>query len=327
MKILVIRFSSIGDIVLTTPVLRGLNEQLEGSEIHYLTKTKFASLLENNPRIHKLWTIDNSIDEVLSELKNESFDLIVDLHKNVRTLSLKRKLGVKAVSFNKLNVEKWMLVNLKKNKMPDIHIVDRYMETVEFLGVATDGLPCEFYIAEKNNVDLATFSLSPKTFVGVAIGAQFATKTLPVEQLITLLSKIDQPIVLLGGPEDAEKANAIIAGLDGKSIQNLCGKLNLQQSASVVEQSSVLLTHDTGLMHIASCFKVPIVSVWGNTVPELGMYPYYPNNPELFSIHEVKDLNCRPCSKIGFQACPKKHFKCMIEQDLGGIQTALSRHF
>lgn len=323
MKILVIRFSSIGDIVLTTPVLRGLKEQLENSEVHFLTKNKFATLLENNPRIDKLWTIDKSIDEVVSELKKENFDLVVDLHRNVRTLSLKKKLGSKAVSFNKLNIEKWMLVNLKRNKMPDVHIVDRYMETVKSLGVSTDGLPCELYIAEKNAIDVSRFSLTPKGYVGVAIGAQFATKTLPIEQLTSVLVQIEKPIVLLGGPEDAEKAEAIIAGLQEKNIQNLCGKLNLQQSASVVEQAAVLLTHDTGLMHIATCFQVPVVSVWGNTVPELGMYPYYPKNPELFSIHEVKNLNCRPCSKIGYQTCPKKHFKCMIEQDLEGIVEAV----
>ncbi len=325
MKILLVRFSSIGDIVLTTPVLRGLKEQLADCEIHYLTKRKFASLLEKNPRIDKLWTIENSIDEVLNDLKEENYDHVIDLHNNVRTLALKKRLGKPAASFQKLNIQKWMLVNLKMDRMPRVHIVDRYMETVAHLGVKKDLRHCEFYIAAENKMDVASsFSLAPKNYLAVAIGAQFATKTLPAEQLIQILSAIHQPIVLLGGKEDDEKAETLLAGLSDKNIRNLCGKLNLQQSASVVEQAAVLLSHDTGLMHIASCFEVPVVSVWGNTVPELGMYPYYPQNPDLYSIHEVKDLSCRPCSKIGYQACPKKHFKCMLEQDFGGIVERVS---
>ncbi len=326
MKILIIRFSSIGDIVLTTPVLRALKEQNRDVEIHYLTKNKFASLLINNPRIDKLITIEKSIDEVLPELKKEEYDLVVDLHKNVRTLALKTKLKKPTKSFNKLNFQKWLLVNTKKNHMPNVHIVDRYMETVSSLNVKTDGEPCEFYIAPENEIKVhEKLALSSSNYVGVAIGAQFATKCLPIDKTVEILKEINGPVVLLGGPEDEAKGDEIIAQLPTKEIVNACGKYNLQQSASIVRQASVLLTHDTGLMHIATCFKVPVVSVWGNTVPELGMYPYYPNNPELFSIHEVKNLSCRPCSKIGFQKCPKKHFKCMMEQDLVEIVEKINR--
>lgn len=320
MKILIIRFSSIGDIVLTTPVLRCLKNQLEDVEIHYLTKNKFSSLVENNPNIDKVITIEKSIDEVLPELKNEKYDWVIDLHNNIRTLALKQKLGKPNASFKKLNVQKWLLVNFKLNRMPNAHIVDRYLETVKSLGIENDNLPCEFYITPENKINVtAQFSLEPKQYIGVAIAAQFATKTLPTEQLVKILAELNEPVVLLGGSEDEQKAHDIIAGLPAKNILSLCGKLNLQQSASVIEQCKVLLTHDTGLMHIASCFEIPVVSVWGNTVPELGMYPYYPQKPELYSIHEVKNLSCRPCSKIGFQTCPKKHFKCMMDQDLEGI--------
>lgn len=324
MKILVVRFSSIGDIVLTTPVLRCLKQQLKGVEIHYLTKSKFKSLVENNPNIDRVITIDKSVEEVLTELKAENYDRVIDLHRNVRTLALKRKLGKPSASFNKLNVQKWLLVNFKVNRLPNVHIVDRYMETVESLGVKNDQLPCDFYISPENQLDVAAkLSLEPKKYVAVAIGAQFATKTLPTQQLIEILAEINVPIILLGGSEDEQKASDILAGLSDKNIQSACGILNLQQSASVVEQAAVLLTHDTGLMHIASCFEIPVVSVWGNTVPELGMYPYFPQKPTLFTIHEVKDLSCRPCSKIGYQSCPKKHFKCMMEQDLEGIKVAI----
>lgn len=326
MKILVVRFSSIGDIVLTTPVLRGLKEQMKDVEIHFLTKKKFSSLLQNNPRINKLWSIEKSIDEVLDELKRENFDHVVDLHNNVRTLSLKKKLGKPSSAFKKLNIQKWMLVNLKMDKMPKIHIVERYMDAVSVLSVKNDNKPCEFYISKENELDaIAELNLSSQKFVGVAIGAQFATKCLPTEKMIEILTQINAPIILLGGPEDAEKGEAIIAALKDKEVVNSCGKFNLQQSASIVKQATVILTHDTGLMHIASCFEIPVVSVWGNTVPELGMYPYFPNKSELFSIREVKDLSCRPCSKIGYQECPKKHFKCMLNHDISSIVGVLQQ--
>lgn len=319
MKVLVIRFSSIGDIVLTTPVLRALKEQIPSIQLHFLTKAKFASLIKDNPRVDRLWTIEKSIKEVLSELKKENFDQIIDLHHNVRTIALKQKLGKPAHSFQKLNIQKWMLVHLKQNRLPDLHIVNRYLDTVKTLGVKPDLLPGEFYISVENEISAEQYDLNAKQYVGVAIGAQFATKTLPIHKLIEILDQIALPIVLLGGPDDQEKANSILTGLPHKDIRNLCGQLNLQQSASLVKQAAVLVTHDTGLMHIASCFETPVVSIWGNTVPAFGMYPYFPRNQALYSIHEVLDLSCRPCSKIGFQTCPKKHFKCMENQDVTQI--------
>lgn len=316
MKILVIRFSSIGDVVLTTPIVRALKQQLPNAEIHFITKKQFKEVLEHNPNIDRLFTIDKSISEVIPELKKEKYDYLIDLHKNTRTLALKFKLGKKAYSFPKLNFQKWLLVNLKKDKMPKVHIVDRYFKAVEELGVSNDRLPCDFFIDPKDEVNMEErFGLASKTYITIAIGAQFATKRMPLEKLQEIIQKIQLPIVLLGGPTDVERANEIMSTLPDKNILSSCGDFNLAQSASIVKQSNVLLSNDTGMMHIAACFEVPVVSVWGNTVPEFGMYPYFPKNQDAFSIHEVQGLSCRPCSKIGFQKCPKGHFKCMNLQN------------
>lgn len=326
MKLLVIRFSSIGDIVLTTPVLRALKNQLPSVEIHYLTKKSFTAILDQNPFIDQLITIDQHIDEVVLRLKNENYDFIIDLHKNARTLSLRKKLGIKTLSFPKLNIEKWLLVNFKWNKMPKVHIVDRYFEAVKSLGVKNEDHLCDFFIAPKDEIDThSAYELESGTYVSVAIGAQFATKRLPVSKIVEILGALDKPIILVGGPTDRENAEEIIRLIPEKKVISACGQFNLGQSASLVKQSAVLLTHDTGLMHIATCFSVPIVSVWGNTVPDLGMYPYYPHNPELFSIHEVNDMKCRPCSKIGYSKCPKGHFKCMMDQDMEEIVAGIKR--
>lgn len=322
-KILVIRFSSIGDIVLTTPVVRCLKQQLPNAEIHYLTKKRFESLLVSNPYIDKLWTTDQSLSEVKKDLKQANFDLLVDLHHNLRTARLKSYLGVKSVAFEKLNLKKWWLVRTKRDLLPKIHIVERYLKTVEFLGVQSDGEPCDFYIDRNNEVDLGELGLQAKNFLAVSMGAQFATKVIPHEHLLEILKGIQVPIVLLGGKEDSDRAEEMVRDLSAQNILNFCGKFNLQQSAFFCKNASVLLTGDTGLMHIASAFKTPIVSVWGNTVPSLGMYPYAAE--KLYSIHEVKGLDCRPCSKIGYQTCPKGHFKCMNDQNYPAIHTSIRK--
>jgi len=133
----------------------------------------------------------------------------------------------------------------------------------------------------------------------------------PEDKIIEVCKKIDKSIVLLGGTEDVEKGERIKMEV-GEKIYNSCGKFTLNQSASLVRQAEKIITNDTGLMHVAAAFNKEIISLWGNTIPEFGMYPYMPGNEKQSQILEVKDLNCRPCSKIGFQKCPKGHFKCMI---------------
>ena len=317
-KILVIRFSSIGDIVLTSPVVRCLKQQL-GAEVHYVTKKSYASILASNPNIDKVISFENEIDEVVSDLQKEQYDFVVDLHRNLRSTRLKRKLKRPSATFPKLNRKKFIYTTFKKDVMPKIHIVDRYFEAVSSLKVKNDQKGLDFFIPDEDKVALTEVGLSAN-FIAFSLGAQFATKRLPNHKIIEIIQQINQPVALLGGPEDAENAKAI-AEICDNSI-NLVGALNLNESASVVEQAEVIITHDTGLMHIAAAFQKRIVSVWGNTTPQLGMYPYMPENPSKYSIHEV-DLKCRPCSKIGYQKCPKKHFDCMEKQDVSAIATAL----
>lgn len=317
MKILIIRFSSIGDIVLTTPVVRCLKKQLN-AEVHFLTKKGFEKIVADNPYIDKVWTIDSKVKEIMPLLKKEHFDYIVDLHKNLRTLQVKWGLGVKSLSFNKLNFEKWLLVNFKINHLPSKHIVDRNLETVAPLGVKNDNEGLDYFIPLKDEIDIKALSqkynfniLAHSPYITFVIGAALATKRMPVDKIIEICDKIEMPILLLGGKEDAENGK-IIAHSSRSSILNLCGELNLNQSASIVKQAHKVITHDTGLMHIAAAFRKDIISIWGNTVPELGMYPYIPTGiKSINKIVEVKDLDCRPCSKIGYSQCPKGHFKCM----------------
>src|ERR1035437_357538 len=316
MKILIIRFSSIGDIVLTTPVIRCLKQQVKDALVHYITKKQFGSILENNPYIDKLYTIEKKISEVSTELKKENYDFIVDLHHNLRSTQLKSILGKKSRSFHKLNIEKWLMVNLKINKLPNTHIVDRYFETVKSLGVKNDDKGLDYFIPKKDEVDIKTLPVEFQNgYIGFVIGAKYFTKQLPNEKIISICKKINEPVILLGGKEDVEKGEKIKVAVGSRQavIFNSCGKYNLNQSASLVKQAKKIITHDTGLMHIAAAFKKEIVSVWGNTIPGFEMYPDYGESQVSSLKSQVLNLSCRTCSKLGFSKCPKGHFKCMME--------------
>ena len=309
-KILIIRFSSIGDIVLTTPVIRCLKMQKPEMEIHFLTKKSFKGIVENNPYLTKVHCIEKDVKEIVKELKKENFDFVVDLHNNIRSMQAKTALGKPSASFRKLNFKKWMLVNFKINKMPAMHIVDRYLQTVAKLGIVNDNKGIDFFIPEKDEVALNSIPASHQNgYLGFVIGARHYTKQLPISKIISICKKLNQPIILLGGKEDITNALEIEKAV-GTSIYNACGKYNLNQSASLVKQATKIISHDTGLMHIAAAFKKEIISIWGNTVPAFGFTPYFPASSS--RMVEVKNLSCRPCSKIGYEKCPKGHFKCMM---------------
>ncbi len=324
-KILMLRFSSIGDIVLTTPIIRCAKKQID-AEIHFLTKASFQSILENNPYIDKLWTFEKSTDEVLSQLQAEKFDFVVDLHNNIRTLKLKSKLGVPSKAFPKLNIQKWLYVNFKLSTMPDIHVVDRYFEAIKPLGVKPDSFGLDYFIQNKDEIvidNLLTgdFKIG---FAALTLGAQFKTKCLPEDKMQDFIEHLKVPLVLLGGKEDQLLGEKLARQYPDRVV-NQAGKLSLGQSASLLKQARVVIAHDTGLMHIAAAFQKPMAVVWGNTTPKIGMYPYQTNARLTF--FEVSDLTCRPCSKIGFQQCPKKHFKCMRNQDIAALVAFVENTF
>lgn len=316
LKFLIIRFSSIGDIVLTTPVIRCLRKKYPGATIHYLTKKKFAGIVESNPYIDKVILLEEDLNETIKELGSENYDHIIDLHHNLRTFRIKQSIKkIPFYSFNKLNIEKWIFTNFKINLMPHKHIVDRYMATVEKLGVVNDGLGLDYFIPEKDLIKKDDIPFSHlHGFIAIAIGAAHNTKKLPLEKIIELVKKIEYPIILLGGKEDMLNGEKI-SELDPVKIYNACGKFSLNESADIVRNSKLVISHDTGLMHIAAAFKKNIFSIWGNTVPSFGMVPYQ----TIYEVFQVNKLWCRPCSKTGFDECPLGHFKCMNHQSIDAI--------
>jgi len=321
LKILIIRFSSIGDIVLTSPVVRICSEQVENAEIHFLTKPSFKQLLIHNPHIQKIHILDQPLKSLSVALRSEDFDIVLDLHNNLRTRILSLLMRKSFQRFHKLNLRKWLYVKKWLPAMPEVHIVDRYLRTAHKLNVVNDGKGLNFFMPSA--IEMKPLSQLPSSYTCYAIGGQHATKKMPVNLIVELVKKINHPVVLIGGGEDSPAASSISKSCP--NAINLCGELSIDQSASVVKGAASVITHDTGMMHIASAMKKTVFSIWGNTSPELGMSPYLPGkDSELF---EVKNLGCRPCSKIGYDMCPNGHFKCMMNQDLSGISGAVNRFF
>ncbi len=322
MKVLIIRFSSIGDIVLTTPVVRCLKQQHPEVKVHYLTKAAFQPILAHNPYIDKLHLFSDDLNAAIEELKTEDFDFVIDLHKNLRTTKVKRALDVPSEAYPKLNIQKWLLTNFKIDLMPDKSIVERYFEPAAEIKVHNDGKGLDHFTPETAKLSNDDIPMGHwGGYVGCVIGGSFNTKKLPVEQWKKFCATVPYPVILLGGPEDREEGQ-LIAEQDPIKIYNSCGKFNLNESAELVKHALVIVSNDTGLMHIAAAYQKPIISLWGNTSPEMGMFPYYGFNnlkdriaPQSVII-ENKSLGCHPCSKIGYNKCPKKHFKCMNDLDM-----------
>lgn len=283
-----------------------------------VTKESFASLLSHNPYIDKLHTFKNDITDVYETLRSEKFDLVIDLHKNLRSLRLRQHLKTKSYAFDKLNVRKFLAVNFKmKRVLPQKHIVERYFEAVSDIGVVNDQKGLDFFLDEKEELNVAElfFKGSPTHYIALVAGGSYYTKKIPPIKLQEICSKSQLPVLLVGGKEDQAMADELQKMFP--QVINTCGRFTINQSASLVKQAAWVISSDTGLMHIAAAFNKKIISVWGNTIPEFGMGPYLPNLEN--KIAEVKDLACRPCSKLGYKKCPKGHFKCMNQLDFSFV--------
>lgn len=310
MKILVIRFSSMGDIIYTTPVVRCIKKQVPGAEVHFLTKPAYQYIYDNNPYVDKLLLLQDSLSLTVKQIKAERYDYIIDLHSNLRTAIIKLRTGIKSSTFNKQRLSKWLSLKFKLKLVKPVHLVDRYLKTVEFIGVKNDGAPIDYYIKQQHSLTQLLPS-SHQKFVAFIIGAAHFTKRMPNNQVIEICNNINLPIVLLGGA-DVKENSLVIANAVGPKIYNACGVTSLDESVYIVSQAQSIVGFDTGLTHIAEAFNKPIASVWGSTVPELlGVQPYMVKQSLVAGV----ELPCRPCSKFGRSNCPLGHFKCMKDID------------
>lgn len=315
-KFLIIRFSSIGDLFLTTPIARALHEKFPEAEIHYLTKKKFKFVIEDYPYIHKIISFDKRLSHALQQVNKEKYTDIIDLHNNLRSNYILSRVKAQKGRLRKYNIAKWLYVKFKWQVLPTTHIIDRYFEAAKMWGIVPDGKGPDVFIPPHDEVEIPQDW--NKGFIAAVIGGTHFTKRMPMENWLTLLKDLQLPVVLLGGKEEEKAGSYLQHKLPGK-VYNYCGKLRLFQSVSFLRQSEYVITHDTGLMHIAAALNKPMTVIWGSTDPKLGLGPYLQNGLYKYDASVVRGLRCHPCSKIGFSACPKKHFHCMKHQQVKEI--------
>jgi heptosyltransferase-2 len=332
MRLLIIRLSSIGDIVFTTAAIRCAKEQIPGVEIHFLTKKSLKAVTEANPYIDHFHYHDKNLAATIAELKAVGFDKVIDLHNNFRTFRIKKALGLPSYTYRKLSLQKWVLTRFGINLLPDTHIVERSMDPLKVLGVQNDGKGMDYFIPSTISLKSNDIPTSHQAgYIVLVIGASYATKRMPVQQLKELCALIPVPIILIGGKEDT-KVGEEVSGTDSFKIYNACGKFNLHESALLVKGARMVISNDTGFLHVACAFHKKTIAIWGATSPLLQVAPYYAesdlqNGQEMFYNAMVPNLSCQPCSKYGTKKCPQGHFACMKKQDLHFIAEKAMQYY
>jgi len=322
-KILILRLSSIGDILLATPLIRALWKRFPEAQIDFVVKSQFAELLRTNPHLNKLYSLDtkkgrSALKKLRQTLRGQRYDLVVDIHNNFRSGCLRRQKSARIVKLRKYKVQRFFLVKLGWNFYRQITPVhQRYLDTVAGFGVYDDGQGLEFFPDQETQKEIDVL-LNQKgrqpgrLFICIAPGASRETKRWPAERFAVAAKKLileaGAQILFLGDAKDAELTAAINERLDGAGI-DLAGKLTLMQSACALNRVDMALTNDSGLMHLSTALGKPTLAIFGSTVRELGFFPVGPQT----AVVENKNISCRPCTHIGRRRCPEKHFRCMMD--------------
>ena len=307
-KLLIVRLSSLGDILLSTPLIRSIKIRYPRIEIDFVVREEYKDLLLLNPHLRNIIIYNNDEDK-LKLLKNKicenNYDLIIDLQNNLRSWLLLKCYGSSVVGFKKNNINKFLLVNFNINNLKNAkQIPVRYASTLEHFHLDHQGL--EQFTDKIQDPVLNGI----ENLVGICPGSKHFTKMWPEEyfiQLGKLLNENGYKIVLFGGKDDLKVCERISSKLF--FAINLCNDNNILQTAADMKCCKVIYCNDSGLMHTATAVNIPVIAFFGSTVKEFGFTPYNSKN----LILENNSLSCRPCTHIGRDSCPKKHFKCMVE--------------
>lgn len=345
LKTLVIRFSSIGDIVLSSPLLRVLRAKFPEGQIDFVTRKEYAELVRNNHNINLTYEFDAStgfdgLRALKKRIKAERYDLVVDIHDSLRSKYLRSIPGVKDMAvIKKRVVERSMLVKFKKNVYRDhVPVPDRYIEPLKRFGIQNDGkgldLPIPDEVLFRVSGKIATLRLNrfEKT-IGLCPGARHGTKRWPRERFaelaIRFVREFDAKVLVFGGEDEREIcsfiAGSVLRETGKERATDFSGELSLLETAAALEFCDIVVTNDTGLMHIATAMQKKVVAIFGSTVREFGFFPYAAGA----TVIEQQGLACRPCSHIGLPSCPEGHFRCMnessVEQVYQGVLNQVHR--
>jgi heptosyltransferase-2 len=307
-RVLIIRLSSLGDILLTTPLIRSINNKYPNLQIDFILKEQYLEVLQFNPYLSRIFKYPAGPQEkrqLFKTLRKNKYDLVIDLQNNLRSFRLRWLLNAPAVKFNKKSLSKFLLVHFKYNRLQDAGpIPGRYARALGNFRLDSEGL--DFDIPRSTTSQLTDFN----RYIGFAPGSRHLTKMWPRQyyaDLGNLLMSKGYLIVLFGGKSDLQICYELSAKIPG-SI-NLCNEDKIFNTAIDMKKCRAVVANDSGLMHLACSLKIFVLAVYGSTVKEFGFMPYRCKS----SVLENIGLYCRPCTHIGRDTCPENHFRCMIE--------------
>ncbi len=309
-KILVVRFSSIGDVIITTPILKSLRGRYPEAQIDYLTKHQFVCLIQHNPDLDHAIGYNPAVMSLKSlkkQLQAEGYDLLIDLHNSLRTRYLRVGLASTTMVYGKPYLRRWLLtrfgVNLLRHAKP---IYQRYYQACSGLGLQEH---CNYFVhfSSCDAQSVANYTSGKKPIL-ISLSAAHATKKWSVENFAQLIDKLpDEQIIILGGEKEKQEADDLKKlCVNSDKIIDLSGELNLLQTAALMKNAKLLLCHDSGLLHLAQSQLLPCVAIFGCTTRDLGFFPIRDN----CQVVQV-ELSCRPCTAKGLPDCPRGHFNCM----------------
>lgn len=320
MKILIFRLSAIGDIILTSGLVRCLKQQIPGCQIDFVVKKQFSSLISDNPYISTIYEVDSAtgftgLKQLATQLRANDYDVFFDIHKNFRSRFVRNASHPERVlKYDKHIIKRFMLTQFKIDLYkPAVPVYQRFIQSAASLGIKDDGLKTEFYInpavQKKISTRLAELNLLPLSYICLCPGASFWNKQWPIEYFTELAKKINTTtafrIVLIGGTKEKELSAQIASAVP--TVIDMTGLLNLQESAAVLSSAQCTVANDTGMLHLSEALGRPVVGIYGPTARQLGYFPLLSTSV----VAENNNLTCRPCTKMGMNSCPKKHFKCM----------------
>ena len=322
-KVLLIRLSSAGDVLLTSPLLKIIKAREPDSEIHFVVKDRYSDIIQNNPNVCKIHLVQNNahlheLKTLRQELLRESFNVTLDLHNNFRSIYLRKGTSKNIRVIHKEIFKRVLLVKTKLNLYSEVRpVAVKYAQVYD---KNISDVPAPEIFPGMNTKQKVNNLIKEEIYGGAKLialcpGAKHFTKRWPQEYWMELAKKITDKnspqgkqhrLVLIGGWDDTDVCGAIAGSVPAI---NFCGKLTLIESATMLSYSDLVITNDSFLMHAANSFGKKIVAIFGSTVREFGFFPFGAEN----KIMEVEGLNCRPCSHIGLELCPRKHFKCMMD--------------
>ncbi|HXM37251.1 MAG TPA: glycosyltransferase family 9 protein [Gemmatimonadales bacterium] len=312
LRILCVRFSSIGDVLLTTPLVRALKRRHPDAELFFVTKRAMAPLVADNPHLTGVAALEpgESLTDLARRLRALNPTHGLDLHGSLRSAALRLLVRCRWSSYSKRKLARTALIATKLDLYgKQVPVAERYFEAARGLDVHPDAGegPPEFFLAASAREHVAHWLTEhglDAPFAAVAPGAAHATKRWPIKHWQALAERLrgaGYQVVAVGGPDDRE-----LAGRLGPAVTNAAGEFTLQETGACLARAAVLVSGDTGVMHMATGVGTPVVALFGPTVEAFGFFPYTDRAVVL-----ERDLSCRPCSAMGTERCPLGHHRCL----------------